>query len=144
MDTQQEQKITEFNKSRNKSIKFKGKNIKVIIIGDAKKEFENINKKSKEEILKGITKSQTQTLLSSLKQKIELLKKDPEYGTHISKNKIPKKYLKLEINNLWKINLTGAWRMLYSIKSNKIEIVSLILEIIDHKKYEKILNYKKS
>ena len=144
MDTQQEQRITEFNKSRNKSIKFKGKNIKVIIIGDAKKEFENINKKSKEEILKGITKSQTQTLLSSLKQKIELLKKDPEYGTHISKNKIPKKYLKLEINNLWKINLTGAWRMLYSIKSNKIEIVSLILEIIDHKKYEKILNYKKS
>jgi hypothetical protein len=51
---------------------FKGKPIKVIMTGEAKEEFDDLNKVVGEEITKGITSSDHQTLLNSIKQKIEL------------------------------------------------------------------------
>jgi hypothetical protein len=120
------------------------KPVKIIIIGDAKEELEQLNEIVKTEKNKGITKSERQTLLNSINQKIDLLKENPQYGIHIAKNKIPKDYIKnYDINNLWKINLSGAWRLLYTIKGTEIEILTLILDIIDHKKYDKKFNYKK-
>lgn len=64
---------------------FKGKPTKVIITGEAKEEFDDLNKVVGEEIAKGITSSDHQTLLNSIKQKIELLRDNPEYGVHILK-----------------------------------------------------------
>ncbi|MCX6708315.1 MAG: hypothetical protein NTW67_01530 [Candidatus Woesearchaeota archaeon] len=93
---------------------FKGKPVKVIITGDAKEQFEELNNVVGKEIQKGITSSDYQTLLNSIKQKIELLKANPEYGIHIPKDRIPKEYsIRYEVNNLWKSNLSGAWRMIY-------------------------------
>ena len=124
---------------------FKGKPVKVIITGDAKEEFEELNKAVVEEITKGVEKSEHQTLLRSIKQKIDLLKENPEHGIHISKNKIPNEYMiRYDVNNLWKINLSGAWRMVYTIRGNEVEIISLILDILNHGNYEKKFNYKKS
>jgi len=124
---------------------FKGKPTKVIITGDAREEFDDLNKVVGGEIKKGITSSDHQTLLNSIKQKIELLRNNPEYGVHISKGKIPKNYVKeYDINNLWKVNLSGAWRMIYTIKGSEVEIISLILSIMNHKNYEKKFKYKKS
>jgi len=92
---------------------FKGKPVKVIITGDALEEFEELNKVVGEEIAKGITSSDHQTLLNSIKQKIDLLKSNPEYGVHIQKGRIPKEYItNYDVNNLWKANLSGAWRMI--------------------------------
>ena len=56
---------------------FKGKQTKVIITGDAKKEFEEFNKLVGEEIAKGVKSSVNQTLLNSIKNKIEILKSNP-------------------------------------------------------------------
>ncbi len=124
---------------------FKGKPVRVIITGDAKEEFEELNKAVAEEITKGVEKSEHQTLLRSIKQKIDLLKENPEQGIHISKNKIPKEYIiRYDVNNLWKVNLSGAWRMIYTIRGNEVEIISLILDILNHGNYEKKFNYKKS
>lgn len=124
---------------------FKGKPVKVIITGEAKEEFDKLNKIVGEEISKGITGSDHQTLFNSIKQKIEFLKENPEYGIHVPKNKIPREYLiKYDINNLWKVNLSGAWRMIYTIRGSEIEIISLILDILNHKDYEKKFGYKKS
>ncbi len=123
---------------------FKGKPVKVIITGNAEEEFERLNKAVGEEISKGITSSDYQTLLNSIKQKIDFLKRNPQYGTHIPKNKIPKEYIiNYDVNNLWKVNLSGAWRMIYTIKGSKIEIISLILDILNHKNYEKKFGYRK-
>jgi len=98
-----------------------------------------------EEIAKGITSSDHQTLLNSIKQKIDILKANPEYGTHISKDRIPKEYIiKYDVNNLWKVDLSGAWRMIYTIRGNEVEIISLILDIMNHKDYEKKFGYRKS
>jgi len=92
---------------------FKRKPTKVIITGEAKEEFDDLNKVVGEEISKGIRSSDHQTLLNSIKRKIELLKANPEYGIHIPKNRIPKEYVRdYDVNNLWKINLSGAWRMI--------------------------------
>ena len=123
---------------------FKEKPVKLIITGDAKEEFEKLNKIVGQEITKGITKSDYQTLLNSIKQKIEFLKENPHYGIHIPKNKIPKEYIKnYDANNLWKINLSGAWRMIYTIRGSEIEIIALILDIINHKEYNKKFGYRK-
>jgi len=72
---------------------FKGKPTKVIITGEAKEEFDDLNKVVGEEISKGITSSDHQTLLNSIKQKIEILKVNPEYGNHIPKDRTPKSTL---------------------------------------------------
>lgn len=123
---------------------FKGKPVRVIITGEAKEEFEELNKKVVAEITKGIAKSDYQILLNSIKQKIEFLKENPEYGIHIPKNKIPKEYiLQYEINNLWKVNLSGAWRMIYTMRGSEIEIIALILDLISHKEYNKKFGYRK-
>ena len=126
-------------------MKFKEKPVKLIITGDAKEEFEKLNKVVGQEITKGITRSDYQTLLNSIKQKIEFIKENPQYGVHITKNKIPKEYIKnYDVNNLWKVNLSGAWRMIYTIRGSKIEIIALILDIINHKEYNKKFSYRKN
>ena len=122
---------------------FKGKPVKVIISGDAKVELEELNKVVGEEISRGITSSDHQTLLNSIKQKIEFLKDNPEYGLHIPKDRIPKEYvIKYDINNLWKANLSGAWRMIYTIRGSEVEIISLVLDILNHRDYEKKFGYR--
>ena len=123
---------------------FKGKPTKVIITGNAKEEFDDLNKVVGEEISKGITSSDHQTLLNSIKQNIELLKDNPEFGFHIPKDRIPKEYVNdYDVNNLWKVNLSGAWRMIYTIRGSEVEIISLILDIMDHRDYNKKFGYKK-
>jgi len=124
---------------------FKGKPVKVVITGNAEDEFKKLNTLVGEEISKGITSSDYQTLLNSIKQKIEFLKENPQYGVHIEKKKISKEYLiKYDVNNLWKMNLSGFWRMIYTIRGNSVEIVSLVLDLLNHKEYEKKFKYKKS
>jgi hypothetical protein len=120
------------------------KEIKVIIAENARKEIEQLNNVVNQEITKGVKSSENQTLLNSIKQKIEFLKKDPEYGIHIAKNKIPREYItNYDVNNIWKINLSRAWRMIYTIKGSEIEILSIIIDILNHKKYSKKFGYKK-
>ncbi len=80
-----------------------------------------------------------------IKQKIELLKENPTYGIHIPKDRIPKKYIQeYELNNLWKVDLSGAWRMIYTLQGNEVEIIELIIDLMNHKDYEKKFNYRKS
>ena len=122
---------------------FKGKPTSVIIIGEAKEEFDELNKVVGEEITTGITSSNYQTLLNSIKQKIELLKANPGYGIHIPKDRIPKEYIRdYDVNNLWKANLSDGWRMIYTIRGSAVEIIFLILDIMNHRDYEKKFGYR--
>lgn len=99
-----------------------GKPVNVMVIGDAKEAYEDLNKQVGEEKLKGITSSSNQTLFNSIQQKIDFLKENPEYGVHIQKNLIPKVYIdKYDVNNLWKVNIAGYWRIIYTIRGNEVE-----------------------
>lgn len=71
------------------------------------------------------------------------MKDNPEYGFHIPKDRIPKEYIRdYDVNNLWKVNLSGAWRMVYTIRGSEVEIISLILDIMNHKDYNKKFEYR--
>ena len=65
-------------------------------------------------------------------------------GIQIQKKQIPKEYVdKYGVSNLWKINLPDYWRMLYTIVGDEIEIVAILLEVMNHKEYDKKFGYKK-
>ena len=116
------------------------KPVKVSFIDDAANEWEKLNKVVAEEKAKGIENSENQQLLKSIKQKIELIKMNPQYGSSVPKKLIPKKF---PIDNLWVVDLTGFWRMLYTLKGSQVEILCFILEIFDHRKYDKLFGYRK-
>jgi mRNA-degrading endonuclease RelE of RelBE toxin-antitoxin system len=63
-------------------------------------------------------------------------------GIQIPKKMIPKKYLKeYEIDNLWRYNLPGAWRLLYSVARDEVIVLAIVLEWLPHKEYEKRFGY---
>jgi hypothetical protein len=76
------------------------------------------------------------------KRAIRDIQKNAFFGVQVSKRIIPKKYLQEEsITNLGKYDLPDGWRIVYSITiSNKIEILSVILEWFNHPTYEGIFN----
>jgi len=72
----------------------------------------------------------------------EDIEKNAFCGIQIPKKLIPKDYLKkYDVKNLWKYNLPGAWRLIYSLKGSNLLIFSIILEWMDHKEYEKRFKY---
>ncbi len=116
------------------------KPIRVSFLGNASYEWEKLNSIVAEDISKGIENSESQQLFKSIRQKIGLIMINPQYGDSVPKRLIPKK---LPVDNLWVVDLTGFWRMLYTLKGSDIEILCFILEICDHKKYNKIFGYRK-
>lgn len=102
--------------------------------------YQELNKIVGEQQTQGKTNSDEIQLWNSIQQKKDLIKQNPFYGDNIPKNQIPKS---LNVANLWRVELTGYWRMLYTIKGDNIEIVCFILHLIDHPTYDKIFGYKK-
>jgi len=115
------------------------KPVRVVIIGEADLEYKKLNEKVGEQIQQGKESTQEMQLLKSIKQKIEFIKANPFYGDNIAKKLIPKGY---NVTNLWRVELTNFWRMLYTIKGDQIEIVCFVLDIMDHPKYDKKFGYK--
>jgi len=79
-------------------------------------------------------------LLRSIHGKLALLKQNPLAGTKIPRQQIPKT---MRCDNLWKMDLAGYWRMLYTLSTQEIEIVSIVLEISDHQSYDKRFGYRR-
>ena len=45
------------------------------------------------------------------------------------------------VRNLYKVDLTGGWRPLYTVGSEGPLRVVLVLEVLRHKEYERVLGY---
>ncbi|MBU1321461.1 MAG: hypothetical protein KKF46_03815 [Nanoarchaeota archaeon] len=80
-------------------------------------------------------------MLRSIKQKRDLIKANPFYGDCIAKKKIPNMHY--NVQNLWRVELTGYWRMLYTIKGDEVQIICFVLDILNHNKYNKFFGYRK-
>ena len=119
------------------------KEVKIIFEGEAKDEYLKLLKIVEDEGKKGIQKSINQTLLNSITKKIEILKMNPEAGRAVRKCLIPLKYQKTGITNLWIINLSSFWRLIYNIQTNEIQIICFVLEYGDHDKYNDLFGFKK-
>src|SRR3990167_7106447 len=60
----------------------------------------------------------------------------------VPKNLFPKEYVqKYQITNLWKYDLPNGWRLLYTVGRDGIIVLSIILEWLDHKNYERRFGY---
>jgi mRNA-degrading endonuclease RelE of RelBE toxin-antitoxin system len=103
---------------------------------NAKKTISEINK-DKSKLGKMISKS--------ISEKIELLKQDPHFGEPIKFKQIPRWFLeKYNIKFLFKVRLSDYWRLLYTITgTDEIEIIVVIIEFVDHDKYNDIFGFKK-
>jgi Txe/YoeB family toxin of Txe-Axe toxin-antitoxin module len=63
-------------------------------------------------------------------------------GIQIPKRIIPKVYVeKYKIDNLWKYDLPKGWRLIYSVANGEVIIVSIIIEWMTHKEYERRFKY---
>ena len=110
---------------------YRGKIVQVVLRDEAKLQWDDLQ-------IPSLT-----SLFNAIQQKLEILKADPEHGTHIPNDRVPKEYiLKYEVNNLWKVNLPKAWRMIYTLRGNSYEITVFIIDILSHKEYEKKFGYK--
>ncbi len=70
------------------------------------------------------------------------LEENAFYGVQIQKRLIPKVYIeKYKIDNLWKYDLPKGWRLIYSVANGEIKILSIILEWMSHKDYERRFKY---
>lgn len=68
------------------------------------------------------------------------LENDPTAGDHIAGTRIPPRFAR--VRNLWRVELPGAWRALYTIASypgRDMEVV--IVWIGDHTEYDRLFGY---
>ncbi len=87
-------------------------------------------------------KFEDKQLYKFINRSIDDLKANPTCGIKITKHLWPKEYVrKFGITNLWKYDLPNAWRLIYTIETDEIRIVNIILEWFDHKEYEKRFKY---
>jgi hypothetical protein len=78
----------------------------------------------------------------NLKKAFRALEENAFSGIQIPKKLIPEIYRrKYDIDNLWKYNLPNGWRLLYSIRKDEILIITVIIDWLDHKEYEKRFKY---
>jgi Txe/YoeB family toxin of Txe-Axe toxin-antitoxin module len=88
------------------------------------------------------SRTEDRKLYRWLERAFKDLEKDAFCGTQIQKRLIPKEYQKkYKIDNLWKYNLPNAWRVIYSIAADEVIVISIIIEWMNHKSYEKRFKY---
>ena len=78
-----------------------------------------------------------------LDRAVQDLKKNAFSGIQIAKRLIPKEYhVKYgPLTNLWKYNLPNAWRLIYTIKRDEVVVLSVVLEWMTHKEYDRRFGY---
>jgi len=74
---------------------------------------------------------------------LDVLKENMFAGQLIEKKKFPKIYVvKYGITNLYKYNLDRSYRLMYTIISDASGLAVVVLEILNHKEYERRFGYR--
>jgi len=82
-------------------------------------------------------------LLGIVENGLAKLMETPEAGKHIQKRLIPKEYIvKYGVTNLWKLNLDSYWRLIYTLEGDRVKLYAIVLEVLDHKKYDRKSGYR--
>lgn len=83
-------------------------------------------------------------LLSSINNAIRNIKADHRYGDLIPRKYISKNTVdRYGTDKMFRVELTGYWRLLYTLIGDEVKIIAFILEFMDHDKYNKIFGYRK-
>ena len=123
---------------------FKNKEVRVKLSEEATEVYNELRASVEEERKRGIENSFHQTLLRSIERVWELLKENPFAGDQVSKRQIPSKYIKLyDVDNVWRVELSKFWRLVYTITGNQVEIITFIMDIFNHQDYDRVFGYRK-
>ena len=83
-------------------------------------------------------------LLTSINNALKNIKADYKYGDLIQRKYISKATTKkYGTDKIFRVELVGYWRILYTLIGDEAKIIAFILEYMDHNKYNKIFGYKK-
>jgi len=110
-----------------------GKEVRIVLKGKAKESYLELKKR---------TDKESKSILKSIGRIKEILKDNPQYGDPLAKRLIPKEHRDQGIKNLYRVELSNYWRMIYTIEGNEVEIFLFILNIQNHKEYDKLFGYK--
>jgi hypothetical protein len=83
------------------------KEILVLLKGQAKDAYFELQNR---------TDKEAKSVLKSFERVKEILKSNPQYGDPIRKELINKELLKIGVKNLYRVELSNYWRMLYTIE----------------------------
>lgn len=112
--------------------------VKVLFVPVAEEIYQHLSKNA-------YSSKSNSMLLSAIDTKIAFLKEDCYYGNPIAKHLIPIEYIiAYNAKNLFRVELPLFWRMLYTLTNDEEYIIVMILDIIDHKTYNKKFGYKKN
>lgn len=114
------------------------KPVRIVLSKEAEEAYKYLNSKSADSKVE-------RSVFNSIKKKIELVKTNPHYGDPIQKNLIPREYIaKYGITNLFRVELSSFWRMLYTLTNDEteVEIIAFVLNIMSHEDYDKKFGYK--
>ncbi|MBT3583041.1 hypothetical protein HN924_00350 [Candidatus Woesearchaeota archaeon] len=112
---------------------FFGKDVRIFLKDEAKESYIKLKKRNDKE---------AKSILNSIERIKSILVDNPQYGSPVAKKLIPKSLVKIGIKNLYRVELSNYWRMLYTLESNRIDIFLFVLSIADHKGYDKLFGYK--
>ena len=88
------------------------------------------------------SKTENKELYKWINRALDDLEENAFCGIRIPKKLIPKIYIgKYGIDNLWKYDLPKGWRLIYSVANGEVCVISIILEWMDHKNYERKFRY---
>lgn len=114
------------------------KTVRVIFSPEAEEVYKYLNSQAP-------TSKNERMILNAIHKKIELIKANIHYGDPIAKKIIPYEYkIKYGVTNLFRIELPNFWRMLYTLThgESEIEIIAFILDVLDHKEYDRKFGYR--
>ena len=114
------------------------KPVRVVLSPEAEEAYRYLNSRSAGSKVE-------KSILNSINKKVSLIKVNPHYGAPISKNLIPKEYVvKYGATNLFHVELSSFWRMLYTLTNDEseIEIIAFVLDICDHRTYDRKFGYR--
>ena len=110
-----------------------GKEVRILLKGQAKDSYLELKKR---------TDKESQSLLNSIERIKVILKDNPQFGSPIPKKLIPNPLMGMGIQNLYRVELSNYWRMLYTLEGSNLEIFLFVLNIVDHNDYNKLFGYK--
>ena len=111
-----------------------GREVRIFLKWQAKDAYLELKKRDDKE---------AKAILSSFERVKGILKDNPQFGDPIKKELIPRKLQELGIQNLYRVELSNYWRMIYTIEGNRVEIFLFVLNIFNHNEYNKLFGYKK-
>ena len=75
-------------------------------------------------------------------QAIDELKQDKNLGDYIKKKPWPDKYIKThEVTSLYRREIGGNHRLIYTIRGRKDDKVYQLLDLLTHKEYDRLFGY---